>query len=132
MAVHERVTSWVLQVLETDARKRIRVLTVVVAALVTIVMWAVHFRYPYLFKELLHSKREIKFLSALVLAPPFVAAFSIGYLIYPQAAETANNESGPMSGYFYQRSADRKWKIAIAAGIVAAVNFLLMFITSDL
>lgn len=132
--IEKRVSSWLLSAVnavEGDAKKRIRILAVVVGTLVTILVWVVHWRYPYLFQRLLQARGELKLLSALVMAPPFAAAFSIGHLINPQASETVDNESGPMSGYFYRRSADKKWKIAIAAGIVAGVNFLLMFITAD-
>lgn len=133
-AIENRASSWLvsaLNSLEGDAQNRIRVLAVVVGTLVTIVMWVVHWRYPYLFHRLLHARTEIKLLSALVLAPPFAAAFSIGHLINPQARQAVDTEAGPMSAYFYRRSADKKWRIAIAAGIVAGVNFVLMFITAD-
>jgi len=90
----------------------------------------VHLCYPSLFKAMLDGDVEAKLLTGVALAPPFAAAFSIGHLIYPEPRDLVDEESGPMSGYFYRRSADRNWKIAIAAGIVAAVNFLCMMITS--
>ncbi|HEU4507363.1 MAG TPA: hypothetical protein VFR78_03925 [Pyrinomonadaceae bacterium] len=133
-AVEKRASSWLVSAITSidgDPRNRIRVVAVVIGTLVTIVMWVVHWRYPHLFQRLLHARTEIKLLSVLVLAPPFAAAFSIGHLINPQARETVDHEAGPMSGYFYRRSADKKWTIGIAAGIVAATNFLLMFITAQ-
>ncbi len=134
MSLESRVNSFFLSTLndlEGKPQNRMRLLAVVVGIAVTIVMWAVHLSYPHLFYLLLTSRREIKLLAVLVLVPPFVSAFSLGYLIYPQANEPVGNDSGPMSGYFYRRSADRKWWIAFVAGVVAAVNFLLMLITSD-
>ncbi|HEX6650339.1 MAG TPA: hypothetical protein VF075_12400 [Pyrinomonadaceae bacterium] len=109
---------------------RVRFLAVVIGTVVTIVMWVVHLSYPSVFQTLLNGDVEVKLLTGLALAPPFTAAFSIGHLIYPEPRELVDEESGPMSGYFYRRSADRKWTIAIAAGIVAAVNFLCMMITA--
>lgn len=133
MSLESRVNSFFLSTLndlEGKPQNRLRLLAVVVGIGITIVMWFVHLSYPHLFFLLLSSRREIKFLAALVMVPPFATAFSLGYLIYPQANEPVGNESGPMAGYFYRRSADRKWWIAIVAGTVAALNFLLMLITS--
>lgn len=134
MSLESRVNSLVLSTLndlEAKRRNRMRLLAVLIGIGITIVMWIVHLNYPHLFFLLLSSRREIKFLAALVMVPPFATAFSLGYLIYPQANEPVGNESGPMAGYFYRRSADRKWWIVIVAGIVAALNFLLMLITSE-
>jgi hypothetical protein len=134
MSVEENVTSRVLstlQSLESDGQKRIRIAGIAVGVLVTIGMWIVHLSFPELFQLLLSGRREIKLLAALVLIPPFVAGFSAGHLIWPSPDGKASPEDGPMSGYFYRRSADTKWKIAIAAGLVAGANFLLMLITSD-
>lgn len=132
-SVEQRLTSWALslvQALETDAEMRVRLLGVVIGTVVTIIMWVGHLIYPHVLQILLDSEVELKFVAALALAPPFTAAFSVGHLIFRQRDQAAEDESGPMAAYFYRRSADRKWKIAIAAGIIAAINFLLMVITS--
>jgi len=133
-SVEQRLTAWALslvQALETYAEMRVRVLALVIGTVVTIIMWVGHITYPYVLQVLLDGEVELKFIAAFALAPPFTAAFSVGHLIFRQRGQTAEDESGPMAAYFYRRSADRKWKIAIAAGIVAAINFILMVITSD-
>lgn len=100
--------------------------------LATVGIWTVHLSFPYLFRDLLQIEiRPIAWAAfALILAPPFAAAFSLGSLIFSQVDGPVENESGPMAGYFYQERADRKWKIAIGAGIIAAVNFIFMFVAS--
>jgi len=72
-----------------------------------------------------------KLLLGFLLAPPFVVAFTIGCFIYPPPLEPkSGDEIGPMSTYFYQERAGRRWKLLIVSGLVAAVNFLLMLIMS--
>ena len=63
-------------------------------------MWVVHLSYPFVFQTLLDGDVGVKFLTGLTLAPPFAAAFSIGHLVYPQARELVDEDSGPMSAYF--------------------------------
>jgi hypothetical protein len=121
------------QTLEANTQSRVRILAAAGGMLVTIGLWVVHLIYPYLFNSLLQLDDRTAYLAAFVLvfSPPFAAAFSIGTLLCPQAEEPVNNESGPMSGYFYQERANKRWRIVIVAGIVAAANFLLMVITSQ-
>lgn len=126
-----RLTSLALsafQALESNTQTRARVLTAACGTLATICMWLGHLNYPDIFFTLLQidSKLFSLLVFAVVLAPPFVVAFSIGSIICRQADEPAKEESGPMSGYFYRERANLKWKIAIVAGIIAAVNFLFM------
>jgi len=71
-----------------------------IGTVVTIAMWVVHLSYPFVFQTLLDGDVEVKFLTGLTLAPPFAAAFSIGHLVYPQARELVDEDSGPMSAYF--------------------------------
>jgi hypothetical protein len=35
-----------------------------------------------------------------------------------------------MTGYLRQQESEKKWKIMVASGVVAAANLLLMFVTS--
>ena len=133
MPFEQRATSWAVSLfdaLESPAQTRGRKIAAIGATLVTIVMWVVHLIYPEIFRTLIQEDDWAKLFLGFLLAPPFVAAFAIGSFIYRQGLEPAKNESGPMSGYFYQESANKRWKLLIAAGIIAAVNFLLMLIVS--
>lgn len=133
MPFEQRATSWALSLfdaLESPAQTRQRKIAAVSATLVTIVVWVVHLIYPEIFNTLIQQDDWAKLFLGFLLAPPFVAAFAIGSFIYRQGIEPAKHESGPMSGYFYQESSNKRWKLLIAAGIIAAVNFLLMLITA--
>src|SRR5688572_177467 len=58
-----------------------------------------------------------------VLAPPFVLAFTAGSFIYPQPVEPKTKDQvGPTSTYFYQERSSRRWKLLIFAGLIAAVT----------
>ena len=135
-SLDQRLTSLALslfQALEESSKTRVRVLAVAGGILVTGGMWLVHLSYPYILHSVIEADSKITLLClfAVVLAPPFAASFSVVSLIWPQANEPVKDESGPMSGYFYRERADRKWKIIIASGIIAAINLLLMMVTSD-
>ena len=136
MAFEDRANSWALSVvdiLESHEHARTRVCVAAVGALVTIVVWAVHLTYPEVFTFFLEMDSWGKFAVAFVLAPPFVVSLGVGSFVYPQPPEPASTEqTGPMSAFFYQERASRRWKLLIAAAIVAAVNFLLMFVTAGM
>jgi hypothetical protein len=107
-----------------------RTLVAAGAMLVTIGMWLVHLTYPEIFQTLLQEKSVSKLLIGFVLAPPFVVAFSIGSFIAPQVRKAVEDESGPMSGYFYRERVDKKYRVLICAGLFAGVNLVLMIATS--
>jgi hypothetical protein len=109
-----------------------RVLIAAGGLLATAVMWFVHLSHPELFLGVLELDSKVFFLLlfGVVVAPPFAVAFSIGSIIFRQAYEPDTEETGLMSGYFYRERANRKWKLAIVAGIVGGINFLLMMITA--
>jgi hypothetical protein len=133
MPLEERATSWALSLfdaLESPTQTKGRVLAAAAGTFVTIGMWAVHLSYPEIFSTLLQSDDWAKLLLGCVLAPPFAVAFSVGAFIYRPAIERVKNESGPMSGYFYQQKENKRWRLLIIAGIVAALNFLLMMVTA--
>ena len=136
MALEERADSWALSlvdVLESNDHTRTRVCIAAVGAVVTIVMWVVHLAYPELFSSLFEIDSWAKLALGFLLAPPFVVAFGFGSFIYPQPPEPDSRDAiGPMSTYFYQERASRRWKLVIAAGLIAAVNFVLMMITSEI
>ena len=131
--VRKRITSRALSLfdaLEENSETRTRLWAAAGGIVGTTVMWVVHLTYPEIFQTLMEDRGWAKFLVGAVLAPPFVVAFSIGSFIYPQADKQGDNDSGPMSGYFYRESADRKYKLLIGAGLIAGLNLLLMMITS--
>lgn len=135
-SLDQRLTSWALSLfhaLETNTRTRTRVLAVAGGVLAVIGMWLVHLSYPFIVHNVIEAEKKILFLFVfgLVIAPPFAVAFIIGSLIWPQANEPDEKESGPMSGYFYQERGDSRWKIVIVAAIISAMNFVAMLVTSS-
>jgi hypothetical protein len=70
-------------------------------------------------------------LMVMVFAPPFVAAHCIGRLLFFKISESNEHASGPMSGYIYRDKEGKKWRLAVVAGMIGVVNFLLMMITSQ-
>jgi hypothetical protein len=136
MAVEERASSWALSlvdVLESNEHTRTRVCVAAGAGLATIVMWVVHLTYPEVFTFFLEIDSWAKLAVGFVLAPPFLVGLGASSFIFPKSIEPASpDESGPMSSFFYQEKASRRWKLLIAAGVLAAVNFVAMFVTSGI
>lgn len=136
MSYEEEATSWALSLfdaLESYTHTTMRVFIAAGGALVTLVIWIFHLINPEVFTYFLHIDSWAKLILGSLLAPPFVAAFTIGSFIYPQPVEPKTEDrSGPMSTYFYRERASRRWKLLIAAGICAALNFVLMLITSGI
>ena len=134
MSFEDNASSWAVSLfdaLESHDHIRPRILAAAGGAIVTIIMWVVHLRYLNLVDLFGELDSWAKIFMGLILAPPFLVAFTIGSFIYPQPVESLkSNASGPMSTYFYQERASRRWKLLIVAGIFAAVNFLLMFVSS--
>ena len=130
--VQKRITSFALSLFdafEENTQIRTRILVAAGGILVTVGMWLVHLNYPEIFQTLIEERSWAKFLVGFVLAPPFVVGFSIGSFIWPPADKQVENDSGPMSGYFYRERAAKKYKILIGAGLFAGLNLLLMMIT---
>lgn len=136
MSLDEQTSSWALSLfdtLESNGHKRTRIFAAAGAAVVTLVLWIVHLLNPDLLAELLQLEGLAKLPLAFLLAPPFVVAFVVGSFIYTQPIEPKSKDQvGIMSTYFYQERSSRRWKLLIAAGIIAAVNFILMLITSGM
>jgi len=134
MSFEERANSWALSLvdaLESDPNHKVRVFGAAGGLLLTIGMWVVHLAYPNIFRFFIEVDDWAKLFLGFVLAPPFLVAFSIGSLIYSEPREPNKaDESGPMSTYFYQESAMKKWKVLVVAGIVTGLNFVLMLVVS--
>lgn len=134
MSVEEKAESWALSLfdaLESNTHNTARVYIAAGGALVTIAMWVVHLLYPGIFRFFFETDDWRKLYFGVVLAPPFVVAFTVGSFIYRQPTEPEKTDvSGPMSGYFYRERANRRWKLIIGAALIAAVNFVLMLVTA--
>ena len=136
MSVEERASSSalsLLEALESPAHPGVRMVAAAGGALVTITMWIVHVYYLDLFEFFMELDNWAKLLLGFVLAPPFVVAFAVGSIVYPQPVEPRNgDEYGLMSTYFYQERASQRRKLLIVAALIAGVNLVLMFIASGL
>lgn len=136
MSLEDDASSWVVSLfdsLESPENRKVRVLAAAGAIVVLIILWLVHLSRPEIFMFFLEQRGWGKAILGVLLAPPFVVAFTVGTFIYPRSIEpVTNNETGPMSTYFYQEGATRRWKLLIGAGIIAALNFMLMVVTSGL
>jgi len=131
MSLEERGESWALSLvdaLESPAHKNVRFGAGAAATVVTICMWIVHLNYPEILGFFFQLDDWAKLIIGVLLAPPFVVAFTVITIVLPQPIET--NETGPMSGYFYQERSGRRWRIFIGAGLFAALNLILMLVTS--
>jgi hypothetical protein len=134
MSSEERSTSWALSLfdaLDSRTHTNVRILAAVVGTLVTIGMWIVHLSFINIFDVFIQIDDWAKVFIGLTLAPPFVAAFTIGSFIYPPPIEPKKKKaSGPMSTYFYQERASKRRNLLIIAATIAAINLVLMFATS--
>jgi hypothetical protein len=134
MSLEEQANSWALSLfdtLESQSHRRTRILTAIGGAAVTLIVWIAHLLNPEIFASVFENKGWAKLFLGFLLAPPFVLAFTIGSFIYPQPIQPRSaDEVGSMSTYFYQDRSSRRWKLVIGAALVAAVNFVLMLITS--
>ena len=136
MSLEEHASSWALSLFDTldsGGGKRTRIFAAAVAAVVTLILWIVHLLNPELLAEFLQVDGLAKLPLGFLLAPPFVLAFTVGSFIYPQPIEPKSKDQvGLMSTYFYQERSSRRWKLLIVAALIAAVNFVLMLITSGM
>jgi hypothetical protein len=136
MSFEEDASSWALSLfdsLESHTQTRKRIVVAAGAALVTIVMWTVHLLNPDVFAFFLNVDSWSKIILGVLFAPPFVLAFVVGSFIYPQPVEPQmQDRTGLMSTYFYKERSSKRWKLLIVAAFIAALNFLLMLVTSGI
>jgi hypothetical protein len=104
----------------------------------TAFVWVAALRFPYAasgillngFNSNLPSRYSI-LLTVLVMsipfAPPYLSAFALGNLLFPSslAPEIA---LGVMSTFEYRQKSNRRWLIVIAAGMLGALNCILLVI----
>lgn len=127
----DSITAWALRTfesLEGPNRKRRLSLGAVAGVLMTVAMWWVHLANPSIIFG--HSGFLSKFECVLLLAPPFLASVSFGFLLFPEVEESISTSSGPMSGYLQRVKADTRWRIIVTSGALSAANLLCMMFTS--
>jgi hypothetical protein len=61
---------------------------------------------------------------AIPFAPPFVAAFALGRLLWPAREPT----KGVMASFDYAQKANQRWLIVVGAGIVGGLNCFLLLV----
>jgi hypothetical protein len=61
---------------------------------------------------------------AIPFAPPFVAAFALGRLLWPAKEPT----EGVMASFDYAQKANQRWLIVVGAGIVGGLNCFFLFV----
>lgn len=116
--------------LEDTSQRKQHIVISIAGFFSTITLWAIHLHNRARFAEaFLQPRGSSTFLwYAVVLAPPFVAAYGLTNLIFFKRPPLDNR--GPMAGYLYQQHSERKWKIVVASGFVAGLNFLAMLVTT--
>ena len=88
-SLEEHGNSWALSAvdaLESRNQRKTRALIAAGGIVATIGMWLAHWFYPYVLDHLIQLQSKILFLFvfAVVIAPPFAAAFSIFSIIFPR------------------------------------------------
>ena len=122
---------------ELAERRRFLLLTFIGALLATVLVWSVALSFPrtlsHLFSIVANSNlpRFGNLLSVLAMVipfgPPFVAAFTLGRMIWP-ANEAFESSSEVMAGFNYFQKTNQRWLIVVVAGITGAVNCFLLFV----
>lgn len=121
-----------LKLLELSERRRLLLPAFFLGLAATGLIWIVAWRFPEVVAKLLstffnsvgqNSKLATALIMLIPFAPPFVAAFAIGHLLFP-AEEAAVVKSEIMSGYDHMQKSNKRWYIVIAAGMCGALNCL--------
>ena len=122
---------------ELAERRRFLRLTFLGALLATALVWILALSFPrtssHLFSIVADSNlpRFGNLLSVLAMAipfgPPFVAAFTLGRMIWP-ANEAFTSSSEVMAGFTYSQRTNQRWLIVVGAGITGGVNCFLLLV----
>ena len=120
----------------TQQRRHLRS-AFVVALIATALVWLFALSFPHpvarLFSTVIDSNlpRYGTLMTILTMAipfaPPFLAAFVLGNLLWPES-EVRELSSEVMSGFNYSQNANRRWFILVGAGVCGAVNCGLLFV----
>jgi hypothetical protein len=145
-ARRERQRNYVLEfaansevgLLKLSQRRRWLLVAFVLGLLATALVWFAGLRFPYtasvIYSNGLNSNLPSRYstlisvlLMSIPFAPPFVAAFALGHLIFlaPLEPEVA---IGVMSTFDYRQKSNRRWLIVIVAGMFGALNCILLLI----
>jgi hypothetical protein len=104
----------------------------------TVFVWIAALHFPYAASGILLNgfnsnlpSRYSTLLTVLVMsipfAPPFISLFALGNLLFPSPAEP-EIACGVMSTFEYRQKSGKRWLILIAAGMLGALNCILLAI----
>jgi len=120
-------------------QRRTRLLLAFVFGLIaTVMVWIAALRFPYLVSAIYSNgvnsnlpSRYSTLLSVLLMsipfAPPFVSFFALGNILLPSPPEP-EIASGVMSSFDYRERSSKRWLIVMAAGMLGALNCLLLLV----
>lgn len=116
----------ILDLVEADGGKKRKLIIATLGIVATFSMWLLHRHYPsYLFKS--HGELSVLVI-VVVLAPPFVTTLSVCQLLFPSDLISGKMKPGLLTAHIQREQANKRWKIMIAAGVVSAINLLLMIL----
>jgi len=103
----------------------------------TLLVWIAALRFPYaasfLFANFFNSNLPrygnliTVLLTLIPFTPPFVAAFTLGNMLFVSSQES-EFPSGMMATFNYTQKSNTRWLIVVVAGICGAMNCLLLLI----
>jgi hypothetical protein len=131
LSLNNRFQDWLIAIFETIESHNGRSAKLLIATLgiiATISMWAFHLHYPtYLFNS--HGAFS-ELAIVIVFAPPYVTVYCLAQLFFPEIRTSEKGKPGILTIHLQREAASRRWKMLIGAGIVSAVNLLLMIMLS--
>jgi len=116
--------SRLLNYMDGPGHRKLQAAIGVLGALGTIAIWWARLHFNYF--VIIHSRIIV----LVLLAPPYLMAFGFGNSIARHDPEPPPD--GLMSSYMQHEQSARKWRLRIAAGLVAALNLLLMIFVGSL
>lgn len=105
-----------LDYVEGPGHKKLQGAIGILGTMGTIAMWCVRLHRIHL--------PAIKINVLVLLAPPYLMLF--GFCNAFARHDTGPHTTGPMSGYLQHEESARRWRVRVAAGIVAVFNLFLM------
>jgi hypothetical protein len=136
--VEELAVGSELGLLRLSQRRRWLLSAVVLGLIATVFVWLAVIRFPFGASAVLFGgfdsnlrSRNVSLQTVLVGAipfvPPFISAFALGHLLFPSPPEP-EIASGMMATFDYRQKSNKRYLIVIAAGMVGAVNSILIII----
>ena len=132
LSLINRCTEWLISLLEfveSGSGIGMRLLIAIAGIFTTIAIWVFHLNHS----SFLLGTHGIasKILLFFILAPTFLTVVSLVYILFPSPDPKTNSVNGPLSSYLQREKNDRRRKILIVAGIVSAINLLLIILSSS-